>query len=371
MQQVLVGSEEAEGLKVGEQLIKEVKIEDLTRSKIQQIKQLMIQKLREAEKEKIYEGFKEHESKNITAVVRKAEDKYYILDYNGTSIFLPKNETLPTDDFKVLENVNVYISSIDKTSKDAQVVGSRTNPQFVANIIKREVEDVADGIVEIKGVSRIAGFKTKIAVTSTKDEVDPVGAIVGVKGNKIREIMDLLGGERVDVIRHNEEIVEFIASALTPAKVVGVRYTEVETDEGGTEKRAVAVVEEDQFLSALGKLGRNVKLAVMLTTTNIDVKTVAQAKEEEIEYTEVKDIFVSRRNDQIVRANYSEVLEEDAMSLEDIESMEVDIDMDTLDFKQFETGDETSAQIQTTEQEGEDLSEEFSFDEDFEDEYDF
>lgn len=380
MQQFLVNSEEAEGKAIGEQIIKEVKIEDLSRSKILQIKQLMIQKLREAEKEKIYEGFKQHAGENITATVRIIESKGVILDYNDTAIFMPNNEMLFEDKFEVTQKIKVFVSSIDKISKDAQVIGSRVHPQFVANVIKEEVDDVKDGVVQIKGISRLSGFKTKVAVTSTTQEVDPVGAIVGVKGNKIREIMNLLKGERVDVIRHSEDINEFIASALTPARVKGIKYSEAEDEYGKVQKKAIAVVEEDQFLSALGKQGKNVRLAVMLTGVNIDVKTVKQAEESEIEFVAVKDIFISKRSEDIVRTDYTEVVESDTISLEDMASIDIDLDLGSLDFEMEMYADEAEkSKKAVTTHEGIELGtvtetieeEEFAFDEGFEDEFEY
>ena len=293
------------------------------------------------------------------AKVQRAEETYYILDYEQTAIFLPKQETLFDDNFREGQIIKVYISSIDKVSKDAQVVASRTHPLFVKNVIEQEVEDVQDGIIEIVEVSRMPGFKTKISVRSKTQEVDPVGAIVGIKGSKIRQIMEALGGERVDVIRHSDDIKELIAEALTPAKIVGLKYEEVETVKDGQpsiDRRAVAIVEEDQFLSALGKGGKNVKLAVRLTKVNIDVKTEAQAKEEGIEYEPVVQRFSSNKSVDYKPQDYSidNVSLEELADLGDSVAAADDIDYDsfvgTNDVKQprneitseddFETGED-------------------------------
>jgi N utilization substance protein A len=201
MVEVELGSEEAEGKKVGEVVEKEIFLDNLTIGQVQKIKSLIIQKTRESEKEKLYENFLNKQGKLIDASVTRVEDNYYILDYQGTSIFLPKAEVLQKDNFRNGDVVKIYVAKIDKVSRDAQVVGSRTHPQFVKNIIMTEVEDVEDGVIEIERIVRIPGFKTKVAVRSNQEEIDPVGAIIGVRGNKIRQLMELIDNERIDIIK--------------------------------------------------------------------------------------------------------------------------------------------------------------------------
>ena len=208
---------------------------------------------------------------------------------------MPSTEIPSLDRNKIVEGkpLTIYVLEIKEIAKDAQIIASRKNPNFVSKLIEREIDDVGDGVVQIEAVSREAGFKTKVAVSTTIEEVDPVGSIIGVKGQRIKAIVEEIGGERLDIIKYHDDIKQFIAEALLPAEITGIKVTE--SEDGWRE--AIVVVEEDQFLPAIGKRGINIKLAAILTKSKLDVKTVAEAKEQGIDYEKIsKSKFISQNN---------------------------------------------------------------------------
>lgn len=315
---------EGTDLKVGETFVEYIDLNNINLGKRQHIKQLFLQKLSEAEKIKIYKRFSKFKGELLNARIHKVLNKgNVILDYDGDSIFMPAAEISSLDKDRIIENrpLTIYVLEIEELSKDAQIIASRKNPQFVAKLIEREIDDVSDGVVKIESIAREAGFKTKVAVSTDVHEVDPVGSIIGVKGQKIRPIVDEIGGERLDVIKYSPNIKQFIAEALLPAEITGINYHE--NEEGM--RIAIVVVEEDQFLPALGKRGINIKLAAILTKTRIDVKTVAEAKAEGIEYELIsKSKFVAHSQDEFI----SDIGFEEFSSIEDIADVESTINED-------------------------------------------
>lgn len=300
--QIESGDERLEGtdLSIGDQYKEVILLDDLTMGKRQHIKQLFLQKLSEVEKMNIYKKFSKFKGELLNAKIHNVLSRgNLILDFNGDSIFMPANEVSPLDRDRIVEGkyLPIYVLEIEELSKDAQIIASRKNPNFVSKLIEQEIDDVSDGVVNIEAVAREAGFKTKVAVSTSVAEVDPVGSIIGVRGQKIKPIVDEIGGERLDVIKYHEDIEQFIAEALLPAEIVGIKVTE--SEEGWRE--AIVIVEQDQFLPALGKRGLNIKLAAILTKSKIDVKTVAEAKEDGIEYKEItKSKFVSKNNSDFI-----------------------------------------------------------------------
>ena len=296
--QIELGDERLEGtgLKEGDVFTEYINLEDIKMGKRQHIKQLFLQKLSESEKTKVYDKFIKFQGELLNAKIHKVLDKgNVILDINGDSIFMPSTEIPSLDRDKIVEGkpLTIYVLEIKEIAKDAQIIASRKNPNFVTKLIEREIDDVGDGVVQIEAVSREAGFKTKVAVSTTIEEVDPVGSIIGVKGQRIKAIVDEIGGERLDIIKYHDDIKQFIAEALLPAEISGIKVTE--NEDGWRE--AVVVVEEDQFLPAIGKRGINIKLAAILTKSKLDVKTVAEAKEQGIDYDKIsKSKFISQNN---------------------------------------------------------------------------
>jgi N utilization substance protein A len=213
-------------LKVGDDYREEVNYDEFSRSVAQQIKQMLIQKTREAEKKKIYEKFASRKDELILTKVYKVSNNYVILDIDGTSLFMPKSEMNPLEELKKDQTLRVYVLNIDKMAKDAQIVVSRATPNLVKRLMEEMIVDISDGIVEIMAIAREPGQKSKVIVKSNQPEVDPVGSCIGVKGSRIKGIIDEIGGERVDIIPYSEDQIEQIVFALSPAKVIGVTVVE-------------------------------------------------------------------------------------------------------------------------------------------------
>ncbi|BDV03443.1 MAG: hypothetical protein HPPSJP_1640 [Candidatus Hepatoplasma scabrum] len=280
------------------------------------IKQLFTQKVSEAEKVKIYEKFIDYKDHIIKAKVEKSSFTHYLLSYQGNIIFLSKKETSRLDQFKIGDFIYVYITNIEKSSKDAQIIASRRNPQFVIKLLEKEIEDVADGVIKIEKIARQAGFKTKVLVWSTLDEVDAVGSIIGVKGQKIKAIIDELRGERIDIIEYSKDINIQIARAVIPGKIIGIKKE--------SEEKYILVTEERDFLSVLGKGGLNIKLVANLVDKKLDVKTKKTAEEESIKYQYIT--LSSYNQNRNVRKNFSKIVNENYDEnydlVEDLASME-------------------------------------------------
>ncbi len=299
--QIEVTDEKLEGkYNVGDVYEEVIGLDDITSSQSQRVKQLFLQKLSEIEKIKLYNKFSKHKNELLSPTVHKILKRgNLILDYNGDSIFMPYSEISVLDKDKIVigRPLTIFVLDIEEMSKDAQIIASRANPQFVAKLIEREIDDVHDGVVQIESIAREAGFKTKVAVSTTDGNIDPVGSIIGVKGQKIKPIVEEIGGERLDVIKYHPDIKQFIAEALLPAEITGIKI--VEDEEGW--RTASVIVEEDQFLPALGKRGLNIKLAAILTKSKLDVKTVAEAKAEGIEWEPItKSKFVAQTSNSII-----------------------------------------------------------------------
>lgn len=270
-------------LKPGDLYSEELKLEDVSYGKAQHIKVLLLQKLKEFEKERLYEEFKSKKDQLITAKVFKYEpNKFAILEYDGASVFMPAREFLPNETFKLGQNILVYILEIEKETSGAQIIASRANENFVKKLIEKEIDDVQDGVVEIVNIAREPGHKTKIVVRSSSSEVDPIGSIIGVKGSKIAPIISELKGERIDVIKWSSDPVDLIKEAILPARIIGIHFEKTEDS-----SLATIIVEDDQFLPAIGKRGINVMLVAKLSYHKIDVKTKTDAEKDGFEYTPV------------------------------------------------------------------------------------
>jgi len=338
---------EGKGLSIGDKYIEKIDLDGINNSKRQHIKQLFLQKLSEMEKIKVYNKFIKFKGMLLNTKVHRILNKgNVILDYDGDSIFMPANEIPYSDSKKLKEGqfLTVYILEINELSKDAQIIASRKNPQFIEKLIEREIDDVSDGTVIIETISREAGFKSKVAVSSIMQDVDPVGSIIGVKGQKIKPILDEINGERLDIIKYSDDIKKFIVSALSPAEIVGVKITETE------DLREVTVVlEEEQFLPAIGKKGLNIKLAAIITKSKIDVKTIKEAEEEGIVW---ENVSREKRPQQ----NYNKF--NDSIGYEDFSSIE---DLAEDNISNFSDDDYDLEEIK-------DFSKQHDFEEDFEEE---
>lgn len=252
----------------------EITPKNFGRISAQTAKQVVVQKFREAEREKMYNEFSAKEKEVETAIVQRTDGKgNIIVNLGKTDAILPMTEQLPGETYKFNVRLKVYILKVSLATKGPQVTVSRTHYELVKRLFELECPEIFDGTVEIKGISREAGSRTKMAVYSNSENVDAVGACVGQNGSRVDVIVNELKGEKIDIIPWSEDPAEFIAAALRPANVVAV-----EIDENEDEKSAKVVVPDNQLSLAIGKEGQNVRLAARLTGWKIDIKSESQAR---------------------------------------------------------------------------------------------
>lgn len=251
---------------------KEVTSGKFGRIAAQTAKQVIIQKIREAERDVIYEDFHKRVDTLTNGLVHRFERGNIIVDLGKTEGILPKSEQSPKESYRQGERIRVYILEVKKTSKGPHIVLSRTNAGLIKQMFELEVPEIYEGIVRIKSIARETGERTKIAVYSTDEKIDCVGACVGMRGSRVKDIVRELRGEKIDIIKWSEDTKQFISAALSPAKVVDMEINQ-------EKKSAKVLVEDDQLSLAIGKRGQNVRLACKLTGWNIDIRS-AKEKEE-------------------------------------------------------------------------------------------
>jgi len=248
-------------------------------------RQVIIQKIREAEKDVVFTEFQSRVGEIVSGTVYRFEKGNIIIDLLGKAEgILLKREQSPKEEFKQGQRIRAYVLEVKKDVKGAQIILSRTHPNLVRKLFELEVPEIYEGIVEIKSISRQAGERTKIAVWSKNEKVDSVGACVGMRGNRVRNIVNELQGEKIDIVRFNEDIREYIKAALSPAKVSEIKLYK-------DNLKAEVIVDDDQLSLSIGKHGQNVRLASRLIGWELDIRTkataaAAQAQKEEKEKKE-------------------------------------------------------------------------------------
>ena len=251
--------------------------DDFGRIAAQTAKQVIVQKLREAERESIVSEFHSKEGTIISGTVQRVERGTIFIDLGRTTAILPFEEQIPSERLRPGERVRAYLYSIEEGMRGLSIRLSRTHPKFLIELFKNESSEIAQGVVEIVAVAREPGSRSKIAVKSNDERVDPIGACVGGRGVRVTAITNELGGEKIDVIEWSDDVRRFIATALSPAKAISIEINEVE-------KRAVVTVSQEEQSLAIGKGGQNVRLAAKLTSWKIDIvsggEMIAEANEE-------------------------------------------------------------------------------------------
>ncbi len=237
----------------------------------QTAKQVVVQKFREAEREILFNEYITKEKEIVTGIVQRKEHKNVYIALGKLDAVLAPNEQMPTEEYKFQDRLKVYVVEVKQTTKGPIVNVSRTHPELVKRLFEQEVTEVYDGVVEIKSIAREAGSRTKIAVHSRNKDVDAVGACVGQNGSRVNVIVSELKGEKIDIITWDENPEKYIASALSPSKVVAVVTNK-------NEQSAKIVVPDNQLSLAIGKDGQNARLAAKLTGWKIDIKSESQAK---------------------------------------------------------------------------------------------
>ena len=265
---------------VDDVLEEEVTPRNFGRIAAQNAKQVIVQRIREAERGMVYERYARMENDIVNGIVQRVENGNVYLDLGTAEGIILPNEQIPSETYNYRDRLKCYVVEVKKTTKGPQIVLSRTHPGLLKRLFELEVAEIQDGTVEIKSVAREAGMRSKIAVYSANDKVDPVGACVGPKGMRVRNIVDELRGEKIDIVEYNEEPDKYVASALSPSKViVAVANTE--------EKICRVIVPDYQLSLAIGKEGQNARLAAKLTGWKIDIKSESQALEAgELEYAD-------------------------------------------------------------------------------------
>jgi len=235
----------------------------------QTAKQIVMQRIREAERGMIYEEFTNRESDIVSGIVQRADSRNVIIDLGKVEAIMPPSERVASETYRPGQRLKTYVLEVRKTTKGPQVTVSRSHPGLLKRLLELEVEEIHDGIVDLRSVAREAGSRSKIAVSSRDPNVDPVGACVGQKGMRIQVIVNELGNEKIDVIAYTTDPAVYVANALSPAKVLRVEIDEVA-------KVARVVVPDFQLSLAIGKEGQNARLAAKLTGWKIDIKSESQ-----------------------------------------------------------------------------------------------
>ena len=254
----------------GDIVEREVTPKNFGRIAAQTAKQVVIQRIREAERELVFEEFIDREEDIITGIIQRMEQKNIIVDLGKTEAVLLPTEQMSSDEYKQGERVKAYITEVRKTTKGPQIFISRTHPGLLKRLFELEVPEIYDGTVEIKSVAREAGYRSKLAVYSKNRDVDPVGACVGPKGARVQAIVSELRGEKIDIVKWDEDPEIFVANSLSPAKVVSVKMR-------SDQKVANVLVPDYQLSLAIGKEGQNARLAAKLTGWKIDITSESQA----------------------------------------------------------------------------------------------
>jgi len=241
----------------------------------QTAKQVILQKIREVEKETIHEEYKDKEGEIVSGIVQRIEKSNVLVDIGKTLGVLSREEQVKGEFYRPGARMKFYIIQVEKSSRGPRIFLSRNHPKFISKLFELEVPEISAGTVNVESIAREPGFRTKVAISSTMEEVDPVGACVGQKGTRIMAVINEIGGEKIDVVEWSEKPEEYITNALAPAKVFDVKI--------GSKNTAKAIVPEDQLSLAIGKDGRNVRLAVNLTGWKIDVEAQRAPGSEETE----------------------------------------------------------------------------------------
>ena len=260
--------------KVGDIIEEEVTPHDFGRVAAATAKQVITQRIREAEKNSIIDEFADKQDEMMLGLLAMEDVRNYYVDLGRTRGILPKDEMIPGEEVKMGTSIKVYITKVEAGPKGPVILLSRKHYGFVKRLLEQEIPEFAEGTIELYSVARDAGIRSKVAVFSHNERIDPIGACIGERGSRISNILKELNGEKIDLILYKEDPIEFITNALSPAKNVNVSITDEK------ERMALAIVDDANLPLAIGKKGSNVRLASKLTRYKIDVKTIAQITDE-------------------------------------------------------------------------------------------
>lgn len=279
---------------IGDEIRFEVTPKDFGRIAAQTAKQVIMQRVREAERSIVYDEYSQYENEIMMGEVERRDNKFIYVNLGKIEAVLGKQDQMPNEQYEPHDRIKVFVTKVENTSKGPQVFVSRTNPGLVKRLFEQEVPEIYDGVVEIAGIAREAGDRTKVAVRSTNDSVDAVGTTVGPKGARVQAVVNELSGENMDVVQWEEDPVDYIANALNPAQVIAVQFNDEDNDRSCT-----VIVPDYQLSLAIGKKGQNARLAAKLTGYKIDIKAESEvefvdddeleAEDEEVETPTAQD----------------------------------------------------------------------------------
>lgn len=319
-----------------------VNIDELGRAAALLAKNVMKQKIREAEKKAVYDEYIDKLDEMVIGIVESVEEKFVVVNLGKTLAMMPKAAQIPNETYKDGQKIRLVITEVTKDTKGAQVLVSRADTKLVKRLFEKEVPEIFQGIVEIKAIAREAGERTKMAVFSKRDDVDPIGACIGPRGSRVQVIIEELKGEKIDIFEWRENIIELIKNALSPAQILAVLQSE--------EKRGIiVVVEDDQLSLAIGKKGKNARLAVRLTGMKIDIKSRSDIEAEGRNWQKDAADFALEQEAKIVERKARKLQEErakqaesEALKLKEYDNLNEDITlkddedvMDSYEDKEF------------------------------------
>jgi len=293
---------------VGDVVRTPIDVNEFRRAAAMLAKNVFKQKLREAEKAVVVEQYADKVGDIMAGIVDVVEPKHCIVKIGHTNAYLSRSSMIPGEQFKQGQTVMVYVEEVVKNATGTPIMISRVNPKFVTRLMEKDINEVYDGTVEIKGIARTAGVRSKVAVFSKDPNVDPSGACIGIHGARISRVLSQINGEKIDVVNFNENPLLFVADALKPAQVVGMQMLDEEN------KACRAIVADDQYSLAIGKEATNVNLAVRLTGWKIDIKSVSDAMAEGYEYQtleEIKFMDLAKRQKAVKQTAASKVVVSD------------------------------------------------------------
>ncbi len=317
-----VAKEIDEDVEVGDEVKIEVTPEQFGRIAAQAAKQVITQRIREAERNLVLNEFLEKKGTLTTGIIQRVENRNVIVNIGKTDAIMPQKEQIPGEYYKPGNRIRVFVLNVKETTRLPQVIVSHAHAEIVRELFELEVPEIEDGIVEIKSISREAGYRTKIAVWSNDPEVDSVGACIGPRGSRIQTIVSELKNEKIDIVRYSEDPVEYIVNALSPARVVSVDI--LADDEYSHE--AMVVVPDDQLSLAIGREGQNVRLAHKLTGWKIDIKSVSQMEKAEAanfqNYEESPEEVEEEETNDELQQEIEEEMNQQVLDEEDIQQEE-------------------------------------------------
>ena len=327
-----------EDVELGDEVKLEVTPEQFGRIAAQAANQVLTQRIREAERNLVLNEFLDKKGTLITGIIQKVDERRnVIVNIGKIDAIMPRKEQIPGEFYKPGNRIRVFVLNVKETTRLPQVIVSHAHPEIVRELFELEVPEIEDGIVEIKSISREAGYRTKIAVWSNDPEVDSVGACIGPRGARIQTIVSELKNEKIDIVRYSLDPVEYIVNSLSPARVVSVDI--MADDEEAHE--ALVVVPDDQLSLAIGREGQNVRLAHKLTNWKIDIKSVSQMERAESEVQNYSEETQYEEENEI----------EDIMNSEELQQeIEEEMNQQAYDEEDMQVEEEASEDIQESEE---------------------